>query len=428
MANKNSLKVIAILMALMLAYQNCGGDFPMAAAVNQISNSSATTNNPNEQDPAASNEQVPVLPVDGVVKNRVADCFTNPNFNSCLFWKNPVAMNEAALPAAISGNSNLAAYQLHGVSIERADYDNSGFLKNPSIDVIARTDRALLPRVSTATGNFKFNYGNDVNHRFSQVMAFYWINAQIKYMAARVGKFFAKDQNIGVISWYPNLDNAFWDPENKIVVIGSLTDGGAEFSLGAEIYLHEMGHANVGYATNFSIYNLSTPGNKTRICSQQERNSTCCTDNTGCIGAIDEGQADYHAAIMFPSNTALGEALVNDVNGFDECLVLRRIDSNANLTAEQAYRACGNNALGEVHLMGRVYASIWWEVRKKAAVMSANDARSIDRLFSEHLMVLAASDSFGDALTKIKALDVTLFNGKYSASFQNEFDKRYITQ
>lgn len=369
----------------------------------------------------------PAMAVDGTRPNRITDCFTNPAYNTCLFWKNPVAMNGASLPVAIGANTNLSAYQLHGVVIERTDYDNSGFLKNSSINVTAQTDQAVLPRVSTSTGNFKFNYGNDANHRFSQVMAFYWINLQIKYMTARVGKFFAKDNNIDVVSWYPGLDNAFWDPQNKFVVISSDSVSGAEFSLGAEVYLHEMGHANIGYATNFAIYNQSNT-NKTQICSQQFRDSTCCRDAMGCMGAIDEGQADYHAALLFPTSTALGESLVNRVNGFDECGVTRKIDSNLNLTSTQAFAACGANLMGEVHLMGRVYASAWWEVRKKAAAVSADDVKAIDKLFSEHLLVLASTDSFTDALNKIKTLDTQLFGGKYSLNFQNEFARRGITQ
>ncbi len=422
MAKKNTFKIIGFLTALMLAFQNCGGgEFPVTQAFNSITNpSSASNNNP----PPGGN---PMTPLESISPNRVTDCFSNPNYNSCLFWKNPVAMNGAPLATPIVANSNLSTLQIHAVNIERADYDNSGFLKNASINVTAQTDDAVLQRVSTTGGNFKFRYGNDPNHRFSQVMAFYWINTQIKYMMSQVGGFFARNKGIEVVSWYPGLDNAFWDPINKYVVISTDSTTGSEFSLGAEIYLHEMGHANIGYATNFAIYNQSG-ADTTKTCSAQSPTASCCQDTKGCMGAIDEGQADYHAAILFPSNTALGESLVNKVTGFDECGVTRRIDGNINLTASQAYNVCGNILLGEVHLMGRVYASVWWEVRKKAALRSAAEIKDIDKLFSEHLLTSAATDSFVDALTKIKALDTQLFAGKYSLDFQNEFARRGISQ
>lgn len=423
MAKKNTLKIIGLLTALMLGFQNCGeGEFPVTQAFNSITNpSSASNGNP------PSNNNNPMNPLDSIAPNKVTDCFSNPSYNSCLFWKNPIAMNGMALTSPINANTNLSTLQIHAVNIERADYDNSGFLKNASINVTAQTDDAVLQRVSTTSGNFKFRYGNDPNHRFSQVMAFYWINTQIKYMISQVGGFFARNKGIEVVSWYPDLNNAFWDPINKYVVISTDSATGAEFSLGAEIYLHEMGHANIGYATNFAIYNQSS-SDKTKVCSAQASSASCCQDNNGCMGAIDEGQADYHAAILFPSNTALGEALVNKFNGFDECGVPRKIDSNVNLTTAQAFNACGSVLLGEVHLMGRVYASVWWEVRKKAALRDASEVKDVDKLFSEHLLTSAASDSFVDALTKIKTLDSQLFAGKYSLDFQNEFARRGITQ
>ncbi len=403
----------------MLAFQNCGGgEFPVTQAFNSFANPSSSSNNLSPNNSSNLPDNVP---------NKVTDCFSNPNYNSCLFWKNPVAMNGMALATYISANSNLSPLQIHAVNIERADYDNSGFLKNSSINVTAQTKTSVLQRVSTAGGQFKFRYGNDTNHRFSQVMAFYWINLQIKYMVRQVGNFFARDRAIEVVSWYPDLDNAFWDPVNRYVVISEDSTTGAEFSLGAEIYLHEMGHANIGYATNFAIYNNSNTDN-TKVCSPNTPTATCCQDNKGCMGAIDEGQADYHAAILFPSNTALGESLVNKFDGFDECGVTRKIDSNANLTATQAYNACGGTLEGEVHLMGRVYASVWWEVRKKAALRSASGIKDIDKLFNEHLLTASVSDSFVDALTKIQTLDSQLFAGKYSSDFQNEFARRGITQ
>ncbi|MEK7802473.1 MAG: Ig-like domain-containing protein, partial [Pseudomonadota bacterium] len=158
-----------------------------------------------------------------ILPNLIPNCASDPTVNTCIIWKNPVGQTKTPMGAPITATSNLSALTIHGVNILPDWYDNSGFLKNTSIDVYANTIANVIARVSTTAGNFKFSYGNDPKHQFAQVMAFYWLNMQIKYMSQRVGNFFAKDKNIKVYAWDNSAgaaDNAYYDSGAKDVHIG----------------------------------------------------------------------------------------------------------------------------------------------------------------------------------------------------------------
>lgn len=338
-----------------------------------------------------------------------AGCMTNANYDSCLVLKNPVSQRRAALSPALTPTSNLDSVLTYGVKF--VGLDNSGFLQNSSIRVVPGGTRARVK--ANANGSWKYPFSTacagatctaDANHNVGQLMAYYWLEFQATHMTTSTGKFYAKDKNITVTTFRENLNNAYWDGNGNIV----MGDGGsskAEFAMSAEIYLHEMGHANLTYAA---------PGTSGGLGN--------CATAKGCIGGIHEGQADYHAAIVFPQNgVPVGEVIVNSINGFSECGITRTVGGNKNTTAQQAYDACTSQK-GEVHLMGRIYASVWWEVRSKTTSV----ASEVDSLFTEHLKGLQASDTFETALGKIKATDQALFNSKYSKDFTDEFARRGI--
>ena len=354
-------------------------------------------------------------------RNLVQNCTADSEYNACIFWKNPVAQQGQAFTTAINRNSDLKNVQIHAVNIE--GYDDSGVLKNSSFFVRALTASGQLQSVSTESGQFKFSFRGDALHRVGQVMAFYWLTLQEKYMSVVTGAFFAAKKGISVISYVPDLENAYWDSDLQEVVLGSSTVGN-EFALGAEVYLHEMGHANVAYATNYKI-NESVGSFSSISCGGGQ--AVCCANANGCSWAINEGQADYHAGILFSASTTFLETFVNNTSGLSECGLSRSLDANKNLTAQAAYNACNVNVRGEVHVTGRVYASVWWEVRKLAEKNSPEvGADEIDVLFTNHLVTLEARDTFVTALDKIQAVDQTLYKGKYSNSFKDEFSKRGI--
>lgn len=336
-------------------------------------------------------------------------CMTSSSYDACIFFKNPVAQNQASLSPSLTPSSNLSKLQIFGVKLK--DLSSSGYLENSSFVITPGGSRKRVQKNSDGSWKFAFssNCQNstctaDPDHKVGQLMAYFWLNHQADWMTENTGKFYAKNKSIPVQTYYSNLYNAYWD--GSAIIMGDGGSSKAEFALSAEVYLHEAGHANLSYAAAGTLYGTSQ-----------------CNSAKGCISGINEGQADYHAAIIFPENGAiLGESAVNSVQGLTECGLSRSLAANKNTTAQQAYSACSSN-LGEVHLMGRVYASVWWEIRNK----STSNPREVDQLFTEHLKSLQNSDTFETALTKIKSIDKALFRSKYSADFTDEFGRRGIS-
>lgn len=333
---------------------------------------------------------------------------TNPNYDTCIFYKNPVAQNKAPLSPSLTPTSNLSSLQIYGVKL--TGLNDSGYLENDSF--IINPGYGIERASKTSKEDWKYPFSSncktssctaDSNHKVGQLMAYFWLNHQLEVMTQTTGKFYAQDQQITVDTYYPNLYNAYWDGSGIIMGDGSTSK--SEFALAAEVYLHEAGHANLTFAATGTI-------------SGAEQ----CSSAKGCIAGINEGQADYHAAILFPDSGApLGESVVNTTKGLVECGLSRSLGANKSTTAQQAYNAC-TSTKGEVHLMGRVYASVWWEIRNK----STSNPTEIDQLFTEHLKTLQNRDTFVTALDKIRSVDQALFKSKYTADFVDEFARRGI--
>lgn len=249
-----------------------------------------------------------------------ASCMAPGNdYEACIFFKNPVYERKAPFATTIGQTSDLSQYQTYGVKI--ANRDTSGFLQNATFRVIPPNTISRL--AADAAGKFKVPFSNcsapgvctaDSSRRVSQVMAYYWLDAQEQMMKARTGKFYASGKNILVNTYQTNFDNAAWDALNNRVLMG--VSGTQDYALSAEVYSHEMGHANLDYATNFVIFNSDVSGTEV-VCAQGL--ATCCKTVAGCIDAINEGQADYHAAIVFDEGGTLGETLINTLGGIVEC-------------------------------------------------------------------------------------------------------------
>ena len=428
--NLSGIGSVLLLSLLLLSYQNCvKSEMQPVQDLKVIADCEGPECEP-EPPPcltADDCEPPPIADVKAAIKksvekNLLNDCFANTGFNACVFWKNPVAQRGSAYGTPVNAGSNLSADQVHAVKLE--GYDDSGLLKNSSFLVRALTPAGRLESLSTTSKQFKYNFGNDALHRAGQVMAFYWLTLQEKYMSVVTGAFFAAKKGISVISFVANFENAYWDSDLQEVVIGSSASGN-EFALSAEVYAHEMGHGNISYATNLKIE--ETVGAFESI-SCANNQAVCCKTANGCSWAINEGQADYHAAILFPTNTNMLETFFNSQAGLSECGLPRGIDANKNLTAVQAYDACPAgppSVKGEVHVTGRIYASVWWEVRKAAeAAEPGKGADEVDVLFTNHLVALEGRDTFITAFDKIEAVDLALYKSKYTQKFKDEFIKR----
>jgi hypothetical protein len=362
------------------------------------------------------------LPPNGVTSNttgRIDPNCMSGNYDACIIYQNPVAQRGSIFPAPVTETTDLTSVQTYAVPI--AGIDNSGFLQNASYAILPQS----VPRITRNNdGKWRYPYSicsgascaADAAHHVSQLMAYYWLDQQMSYMTQDTGTWYATRKGIAVDPYVPGLDNAFWDSSTISISLGDHNN--QDFAISAEVYLHENGHANVHYA---SMGNIEGATSNEVGCGTGGVNN-CCTALTGCSGSINEGLADFHAGIMFPGDTALGETLVNATGGFIECGLPRDIALNVNLTATQAFNACGGGVNGEIHVLGRVYASIWWQLR-----IGASKAADIETLFTEHLRGLAASDTYETAGGKIIALDNALFAGAHATAIRAEFIRRGIT-
>ena len=408
----------------------------------------------------------------------VSDCNQNSSYNACIYKKNPIAQKGGTVdPSNIA--SELTSLQTYAVNIQDTT-DN--LLKNShyNVTVEAVTSSAIHPiinhvsdtianmivydfsptlnvtRARLSGGKWTTPYRDDDNFLVEQAVTYYWLMYQQDWMKRNTSQFYASNKNIEAVAVSNTPFNAYWSPlENKIVlgifcIINSNSNSIAcrsetmGMALNAEVLTHEAGHAN--FAHSASSQNSRGTGragcqthvnckNKSQsICdvSQEETSnvSRCCLTEKGCLMAIDEGQADFHASILFPNNPSVGEMLVNNLNGITGCFPnsgpLRSPKTNRNATASQIFNSCQASfgGKGEIHVMGILYNSIWWEIYNHAETQPED----ILKLFTEHLPLLHYDDHFETAGVKIMNLAKQIFEGSkgsgYADIIREEFSRR----
>lgn len=314
------------------------------------------------------------------------NCKTNPSFDACLFYKNPVAQAKAPIPSGVSFGRDLSTIQTFGVKLRNLTNPNQ--LKNSFIDVYATNGVRAAP----VSGKWNFEYKNDANnHAVAQVMAFYWLNEQAEYMKTNSGAFYAENRGIRVDAYRASIvNNAYWDGSN--IVMGRFS--AQESALSAEIYLHEMGHANLDFATNSRI-NIS---------------SAYCDTAMGCIGAIHEGMADIHSVIMFPEDPTMAQTITNSLAGWTSRDVRRFNGRNVDYFFSMSQ--------GEVHGMGTAYAVILYQIMKDPVMLRVD----FEKIFSMHLTRLTSNSDFKSAKTILMNISDTQFSGKYTAVIKRVFE------
>ncbi|HPI40735.1 MAG TPA: hypothetical protein PLJ21_08010, partial [Pseudobdellovibrionaceae bacterium] len=261
-------------------------------------------------------------------------CLLDKGYDACIFRKNPVYQNKGPVLSGISFGKDLEKQQSFGVKINNLSQTNSLTNSNVNIKITNGTKAT-----KNAEGNWKFNYKDDsTDHKVGQVMAYYWLNEQINMMKNESGIFYAENKNIQVDAYKASVkNNAYWSNNN--IVMGSWTNssGTQEMALSAEVYLHELGHGNLDHAMGTDV----------------AINKYCNTDQ-GCIGAIHEGQADIHAALIFPDDPTMGQSLSNTLAGWKD----RDVRTNINSPVSDFFKYSS----GEIHGMGSAYASILWKI------------------------------------------------------------------
>lgn len=341
-------------------------------------------------------------------------CLTNNTHDACIFWKNPVAQRGSPYPTKVRFGQNLTDSQTFGVRLTGMSNPNS--LRNSSIRVVASDGVTAQP----TNGRWVFDYRNDAsNHGTAQVMAYFWLSYQEREMMRRGGSFFARNQNILVDAYDSSVgENAYWDGGSFRIVMGAATTTGTstgprahEMALSAEVYLHEMGHANLQYAVGG--YSGIAPNGSNETCDSQ----TCyCRTQNGCIGAINEGQADFHFLMLFGNettpSTAMGETWKNTMQG----LASRNVANNMSVSAAQQF----NLTDGQIHQMGALYAAILWQIYRSPTV----DKVEFEKIFLGHLQMLTGTSRFIEAREALIAQDTAHFNGKYRTIIQTAFSSR----
>jgi isochorismate synthase EntC len=118
---------------------------------------------------------------------------------------------------------------------------------------------------------------------------------------------------------------------------------------------------------------------------------------------------------MFPEAPTLGEAFMNDNEGFE----LRNFNNTKNATANQQFQ----NAQAAIHNYGALYSSMWKTVWDQAK--ANNNQKDIEKIFLSHLVLLDFRETFITALDAIKIVIADEFpNGNYTQLFENEWNRR----
>lgn len=326
------------------------------------------------------------------------NCFNSNNYDACLFLKSPVAQRNQAYSSVLSFGSDLSQDQIYGVNLK--NLKNPDKLESASIRVYASGGINL-----SSSSDFKTHYKDDVGKNYvAQLMAYFWLTAQEETMIQKTGEFYTSQKSIPVDAYNEGVqNNAYWDSRQIVMgVVTNRTQRLHEMSMSGDILIHEMGHANFQHGIGRVVRdeNVGT-------------SSAYCRDANGCVGAINEGQADFHMLIMFPEKTALGETFVNNLRGISTGSVSRDVKELTSLTAQDIF----SRTNGEIHGMGSAYTSILWEIYTHPQ-MNKND---FEVIFVKHIRKFSGSSRFIEAKQILLAEDSALFNGKYKAIIEGVF-------
>jgi hypothetical protein len=129
--------------------------------------------------------------------------------------------------------------------------------------------------------------------------------------------------------------------------------------------------------------------------------------------------------MIFPDNPAVGEAIANHADGIPSGSLPRNYEKLSQLTPSEAFNASGQSARGEIHSMGLVWGSFWYEARIRAKSQIGNrGVRALDRTFSAHLLALAGDDDFISACKKVVTLARSIDGGVVQPLLANECARR----
>jgi hypothetical protein len=319
------------------------------------------------------------------------NCLNNPNFDACLFWKNPVAQRGQAYPSLLRFGQSLSE-QTFGIRL--SDQTSPDKLENQHIRVFSSSGPTAQPGNGST---FRLSYAEDRNrYHNAQLMSYFWLNIQQKEMSRRAGTFYASNKRIPVDAFNSGVENnAYWDTQK--IVMGMATSGGNshEMALSSDVLLHEMGHANLQFAVGRFLRD-NHPG---------ATNGTC-SSALGCISAINEGQADFHFLMIFQDSTALGETFVNSTRGIAGVgNISRNVKANPKMTIQEHF----SRSQGQIHTMGTLYATILYRIYTDPRVNKID----FEKIFMNSLQKLSESSRFPETKAALLAEDRVHFSEAY---------------
>ena len=417
----------------------------------------------------------------------VENCHENPNYNACIYHYDPFIRDGSLIPEfkeifetrislvqAVSDgrarnnlvrwsedlndyerrfNEAMRFYQNYAVNITGT---TDGFLKNEHYNVIAMENLiigSIIRGERQPNGKWTTPYfSNDELFEMApveptriyivrQVMVYYYLMYQKEWMELNTGQWYASGKNISVDFTGFTQDKWIKDRNQIALTLRTLENEsspliGVNFpSFNAFSPVHEAAHANF-YYSNPSREDSEGTHKECGIISTD----SCCVSKDGCFNAINEGQSDFNTFMLFP-NVPIGFFVGDFINrealeergesiqspSFDSsrgCRILRDHRANKNLTSEEAFNC---DTVGEIHNMGALYASIWWEIYDR----EDTSKRDIATLFTEHLPLISNDDTFRTVASKIINKARELFDGPkgehYACIISQEFTRRGLT-
>lgn len=324
------------------------------------------------------------------------NCEVSSNYDACIFLKSPTHQ----MGQVFSSLSEVDTKRHFGVKL--TGLDATGFLSSKNVVISSLQS----PKIKVSEAGLE------------ALMSYYWAERAFDfYNTHTVGlaKNFEKKLKIVV----NDSTSGFRSSTNTIHL--SVSKDRLPMALDATVMLHYLGQANAFWSSAGEVKNYSKDVSH-RSCGGDPKG--CCTSVKGCSTALVSGSADYLASRLFPDAPSISNAWSKKLEGQDLCGFPRSMLDARTLLASTSYEKCGGDFSGQVHLMGLLYASMWWEVRAQVDELGTGEAPYIDRLFLAHLKELKGHHNFTDALQIILAIDQKLHRGRFSYFFSTEFRRR----
>ncbi len=247
-------------------------------------------------------------------------------------------------------------------AVELHRLDGTGYLSGERVFVFSRYAERVYD------SDLRFHYPPS-HPGFEQVMCYHTIDSYLDHVLA-IGVQGYGDKRFAVDAHGYSGDNSFFSPLTGRITFG---DGGIPDAQDPEIILHELGHA---------LHWTAVPDYAT----------------SGTSRTVSEGLADYLACSHY-DNPLLAEW---DAAAYShDCPPhLRRLD---------ILRRYPDDAVGEVHQDGLIWASTLWGIRR------AVGSQITDRTLLESLFLLRPTSGMRHAAYAFLESDQMLYGGEHSA-------------